>query len=223
MDTEGKDTWRHLAAGANPVVSVSDIETGILIKNGLKQFFLDQLFRFTPEADVIVLEGFSSLVLKDEHVGKILCVRSREEYEDFRGRTRGKIIAFCSAQHMGRPVLRIKENSQILVRRALRYVKRELKILKILSILPRVDCRKCGRSSCEELARDIYGRKAKFSDCVILMARSKLKARITINDVEVSIHPFVSEIFRKSILGMASSLKGVSIRGNEKIHIKIFS
>jgi len=24
MDTEGKDTWRHSAAGANPVIAVSD-------------------------------------------------------------------------------------------------------------------------------------------------------------------------------------------------------
>ncbi|MFQ6080784.1 MAG: molybdopterin-guanine dinucleotide biosynthesis protein B, partial [Candidatus Bathyarchaeia archaeon] len=87
MDTEGKDTWRHSAAGANPVVSVSDIETAILIKEGAQRFSLDRLLSFTPDTDIILLEGFSWLVLNNEHVGKILCVRNREEYEDLREKT----------------------------------------------------------------------------------------------------------------------------------------
>ena len=223
MDTKGKDTWRHSAAGANPVVSVSDAETAVLIKNGETTFSLDHLLRFTPEIDVIVLEGFSRLVLDDENVGKILCVRNREEYDDFREKTRGEIIASCGTEHIGSPILRIKEDSQILVRRALRYIKRKQKISKVLSRLPRLNCRKCGHPSCEEMAVAIYKRKAKLNDCVTLRLRSKLKTRITINDVEVPIQLFVSEIIRNSVLGMVSSLKGVSIRGNEEIRIKILS
>jgi len=175
IDTEGKDTWRHSDAGANPVVSVSDVETAVLIKNGEPQFSLDQLFMFTPEIDVIVLEGFSRMVLDDENVGKILCVRNREEYDDFRRKTRAKIIAFCSTRPMGRTILRIKKDSQTLLGRILRYIRKQRKIL------------------------------------------------IIINDLEVPIQPFVSEIIRKSVLGMISSLKGVSIRGNEEIRIKITS
>jgi len=223
MDTKGKDTWRHSAAGANPVVSVSDSETAVLIKNGEAKFSLDQLFRFTPETDVIVLEGFSRIVLDDEHVGKILCVRNRKEYEDFREKTRGKIIASCSAQPLGKPILRIKEDSQILVERALRYIKRKRKISKILSRLPGLNCGKCGYSSCEEMAVAIYRRKAKLNDCVTLRLRLELKTRITVNNIEVPIQHFVSEIIRKSLLGMVSCLKGVSIRGNEEIHVEILS
>ncbi len=223
MDTEGKDTWRHSAVGANPVVSVSDIETGILIKNGLKRFSLDQLFSFTPEADIIVLEGFSRMVLNDERVGKIFCVRDRKEYEDFVERTRGKIIASCSVQPMRSPVLRIREDSPILVKRASKFIKRERKISDILNRLPGLNCRKCGHLSCEEMAVAIYRRKAKLSDCVTLRLRSKLKTRITIDDVEVPIQPFVSEVIRNALLGMISSLKGVSVRGSEKVHVKILS
>lgn len=223
IDTKEKDTWRHSMAGANPVVSVSDAETAILTKNGEAQFSADQLLRLTPEIDVIVLEGFSRTVLDDEHVGKILCVRSREEYKDFKEKTRGKIIASCGTQHIGNLILRIKEDSQILVRRALRYVKREQKISKILSRLPELNCGKCGYSSCKEMAVAIYRRKAKLNDCVTLRLRSKLKTKITINDVEVPIQLFVSEIIRNSVLGMVSSLKGVSIRGNEEIQIEILS
>jgi len=221
IDTEGKDTWRHSVAGANPVVSVSDVETAVLIKNGEAKLSLDQSLRFMPEIDVIVLEGFSRLVLDDENAGKILCVRSRDEYNDFREKTRGEIVASCSARPMGKSILRIKEDSQILVGRALRYIRRKRKMSKILSRLPRLNCGKCGHSSCEEMAVAIYRRKAKLNDCITLKLRSKLKTGITINDVEVPIQPFVSEIIRKSILGMVSCLKGVSIKGDEEIHVKI--
>lgn len=37
-----------------------------------------------------MLEGFSRLVLDDENVSKILYVRNREEYCDFRQKTRGR-------------------------------------------------------------------------------------------------------------------------------------
>lgn len=223
IDTKGKDTWRHSAAGANPVVSVSDAEAAVLIKNGETKFSLDQLLRFTPEIDMILLEGFFRLVLDDEDVGKIMCVRNREEYDDFREKARGEVIAYCSTRPLGKPILRIKKDSHILIGRVLRYVSRQRKILTTLSRLPRLNCGKCGHSSCEEMAVAIYKRKAKLSDCVTLRFKSKLRTRITINGVEVSIQPFVSEIIRKSVLGMVSSLKGVSIRGNEEIRIEISS
>ena len=127
VDTKGKDTWKHSTAGANPVVIVSDIETAVLIKDGAQQFSLDRLRSFTPDADIIVLEGFSWLVLNNGQVGKILCIRDREEYEDLRGKARGEVIAFCSVQPMGEPILRIKEDSKILVGRTLRYIRRKLR------------------------------------------------------------------------------------------------
>jgi len=223
IDNEGKDTWRHSVAGANPVVSVSDIETGILIKDGVKRFSLDDLPRFTAEVDFIMLEGFSWLILNDEHVGKILCVRNREEYEDFKKKAKGEIIAFCSMRLLGKPILRIREDSEILVKRSLKFIRKKQKISKILSILPGLNCTKCGYSSCEEMATAMYRKDAKLNDCVPLRLRSKLKTKITIDDNEVPIQPFVSEIIRNSILGMVSSLKGISIRGNEEIHVKILS
>jgi len=180
MDAKGKDTWRHSMAGANPVVCVSDVEIAILIKNGEADFTLDKLFEFLPEVDVLVLEGFSKLVLDDETIGKILCVRDREEYEDLRQKVRGEIVASCSTQPLGSPILTIKEDSRILIERTLKYI--EGKILEL---------------------------------------KSGLKTTVIVNSTDISLNPFVSEIIRKSVLGMASSLKGVSISGNEEVFIKI--
>jgi len=223
MDMRGKDTWRHAVAGANPVAGVSDIEMSLLIKNGIEQFSLDSLLSFTPMADVVVLEGFSRIVLNDERVGKILCVRDTREYEGFRKKALGKTVAFCSLQRLENPILRIKEDSQILLKRVLTYINREKKISNILNCLPGLNCKKCGYLSCEEMAVAIYKKKAKLSNCVTLRLRSEVRTKIIIDKVEVPIQTFVSEIIRKSILGMISSLKGVSVKGNERVHINISS
>jgi len=222
MDVQGRDTWRHAVAGANPVIGVSDIEMSLLIKNGLEKFSVDSLVSFTPMADVVVLEGFSRIVLNDERVGKILCVRDTREYEGFRKKKLGKTLAFCSLERLGKPVLKIKEDSQILLKRVLVYISREKKISKILKCLPGLNCKKCGYPSCEEMAVAIYKRKARLSDCVTLRLRSELKTEVIIDKVEVPIQTFVSEIIRRSVLGMISSLKGVSLKGDERVHISIY-
>jgi molybdopterin-guanine dinucleotide biosynthesis protein MobB len=223
MDMRGKDTWRQALAGANPVAGVSDTEMSLLVKKGIEQFSLDSLLSFTPMADLVVLEGFSHIVLNDERVGKILCVRDTREYEGFRKKALGKTVAFCSLQRLENPILRIKEDAQILLKRVLAYINREKKISKILNCLPGLNCRKCGYPSCEEMAVAIYKKKAKLSNCVTLRLRSELRTKIIIDKVEVPIQTFVSEIIRKSVLGMISSLKGVSVKGNERVHINVSS
>ncbi len=183
MDTEEKDTWRHSRAGANPVVSVSDAEIAVLIKNGETKFSLGRMLEFTPKIDAILLEGFSQLILENEQVGKILCVRDMKEYKIFKERTRGKIIASCSIRPLGKPILRMKEDSQILARQALKFIEKEWKTSE--------------------------------------MMESKLKTKVTINNVEVPVQPFLSETIRSVLLSMVSTLEDVSISGEEGVHIKI--
>lgn len=221
LDTAGKDTWRYSQAGANPVVSVSDIETGILIKAGAKELSLGKLLHLLPETDLLILEGFSWLTLNDKDVGKILCVRNRDEYENYRKEAKGAIIAFCSIQSLGKPILRTKEDSKVLVKQTLGFIKKKLKTSEIHSLLPGLDCGKCGHSTCEEMAIAIYEEKMKLSNCFTLGLGPKLKTKIIVNNVEVPIQLFVSEIIGNSILGMISSLKGVSIEGNEEVHVEI--
>lgn len=223
IDTEGKNTWRHAAAGANPVISVSDVETAIMIKNGEDNFALEQIFRFLPEIDVVLLEGFSHIVLNDERVGKIVCAKNRQEYEDYREKLRGEAIAFCSYQTAEPPILKINEDFPVLAERALKFVQRETEISKTFNQLPMLDCKKCGYASCEQFAVAVYEGKAKISDCLPLEPKAKLKTKLIVNNVEIPIQPFVSKIIRSSVLGMISSLKGVSIKGDESIQIKISS
>jgi molybdopterin-guanine dinucleotide biosynthesis protein B len=223
MDTKGKDTWRHSTAGANPVVMVSDKEMVIKIGDGAKSVSLDTLAKIAVdyEADVLVLEGFSFLVLKDNRVGKIICVRSRDEYDEFMKAAVGEVLAYCSIQAVDEKVLDTRGDLPAMVEKATAFIKKSQRILGILSQLPGLDCRKCGRASCWELAEDIVSKKAKVDDCVPLKLKPELKTTITVGGVEVPIQPFVAEIVRKTVLAMISTLKETNITGKEQIQINI--
>ncbi|MEM2936539.1 MAG: molybdopterin-guanine dinucleotide biosynthesis protein B [Candidatus Bathyarchaeia archaeon] len=221
LDEEGRDTWRHAVAGANPVVCVSDVEMAVLIRDGMKKFSLDSLFRFVAGVDIVFLEGFSKLVLENEEVGKVFCVRDQEEYEGYRQGVKGETLAFCSRQPLKEPILRIMEDWETVFKRVVSFIEKERRVSEILDALAGLDCRKCGYKTCRELAVAIHMKKAKLSDCLPLKLKPRLETRIIINGVEVLIQPFVSRIVRNSILGMVSSLKGVSLKGDEKVCVEI--
>jgi len=223
MDTEGKDTWRHSAAGANPVIVVSDRETVINVGDGAKSVSLDSLVDIAEDygGNVVVLEGFSSVVLKDRRVGKIVCVRSREEYDEFRKAAEREVLAYCSVHPVERKVFDTKKDLPAMVEKATIFIEKSRRILEVLGQLPGLDCRKCGRVSCWELAEDIVSKKAKLDDCVPLKVKPELKTTITVGGVEVPVQPFVAEIVRKTVLAMISTQKTTNITGKEQIKINI--
>ncbi|MEM3430575.1 MAG: molybdopterin-guanine dinucleotide biosynthesis protein B [Candidatus Bathyarchaeia archaeon] len=105
LDREGTDTWRHWKAGAKIVATVSDVETGIMIK-GQTDLSWDLLNSFI-EADIIVFEGFSSKLLKDKGVGKIICLKDISEKTYYLNNLRGALIALCSLRLEGEGILRL--------------------------------------------------------------------------------------------------------------------
>jgi len=225
MDVEGSDTWHHRAAGANPVIMVSDMETSVLMRDGTRSLSIERLIGFTQwaetDANVLILEGFSSMVLKDRRVGKIICLRDQDEYKEFDEKIEGEALVFCSFQQLDRPVLKIGEDLPVLVERVFRFIEKRLKIVEILGQIADLDCGKCGKATCEELAEDIYEGKASIDDCIPIKLKPRLKTKIIIEDAEIHVQPFVSEVVRKSVLGMLSALKGVTIKGDEKLRIEI--
>lgn len=223
IDTVGKDTWRHSAAGANPVIAVSDVESIIKTKDGMEKFSLAEMIKVAEEkgTDILILEGFSSMILEDKRVGKVVCVRDLAEYEEFREGAIGDILVFCSFQPLGEPVANIETEHPCIVERVLRFIEKRKRISQISVRLAGLDCKKCGRATCEELAEDIDAGKASLDDCIPLKLKMALRAKIVIEGSEIPIQPFVSEIIRKSVLGMVSTLKGVDIEGGEEVDIVI--
>ncbi|MBT4058786.1 MAG: molybdopterin-guanine dinucleotide biosynthesis protein B [Euryarchaeota archaeon] len=65
-DAEGKDTWRHRKAGADPVVLTSDVETALFLGRKLSLDDTVKLITSVHSIDVILIEGW-----KQESVPKI--------------------------------------------------------------------------------------------------------------------------------------------------------
>lgn len=83
IDTEGKDTWRHAKAGASTVLSVAPNELTTIKKIDTTKYTIEQLIAEVPdETDIIILEGFKSLVGQDMTIPKIVATKTANETSD---------------------------------------------------------------------------------------------------------------------------------------------
>ncbi|MHA1593669.1 MAG: molybdopterin-guanine dinucleotide biosynthesis protein B [Candidatus Baldrarchaeia archaeon] len=222
IDRKGTDTWRHGEAGANPVICVSDVEI-CRIERGVFQNPLNRVLSLVPaDIDLLLLEGFYRWIADNENIAKIVCVRTAEEYEEYRSSCKN-VLLFCSRKSLDgvSNIINIDEEFEPVVRKVIEYVEEFQAIKSVLEKLPRLNCKKCGRASCMEMAREIVKGTASFSDCVVLSEEPKVLLRV--GNVNIPLQPFVMEIIRRTILGMISTLKGVKIRGDERIRLEVLS
>ncbi|MEM3017760.1 MAG: molybdopterin-guanine dinucleotide biosynthesis protein B [Candidatus Bathyarchaeia archaeon] len=122
LDREGTDTWRHWKAGARVVSIVSKSERAVMVKDGAA-LDLDEICSCVNGVDAIVFEGFSSLMLREQNVGKIICLKELAERESYCSALRGELVAFCSLRHRGEDVLRLGLDDGVLAERAIQYVR----------------------------------------------------------------------------------------------------
>ncbi len=222
MDAEGKDTWRHTKAGADPVMLVSDVELTIKIRDGVSAT-LEKLTGIASEngADVVVVEGHSFVVLTDSRAAKVVCVRNKQEYDEYKGAAVGEVLAYCSTQPINKRILDTRAGLPVVVEKAVAFVEKSRKILEVQKELGGLDCGKCGRGSCWELAEAIVEGSAEAELCVVRGAKPEPRTTITVNGSEVAVQPFVAEFVRRTVLAMVSTLKGTNITGKEQTQINI--
>jgi len=186
IDTEGKDTWSHAKAGASTVLSVAPNELTTIKKVDTKKYTLDQIVaEFPDEVDVIILEGFKSLVEQDMTIPKIVATKTVTETSEALERYKN-ILAFIG---------HIPEQ-------------------KVETEIPFVDALK----EPEKLVDLVHNNVA------VLVERKRKREEKIIIQVDEKILPlgdFVQDIVRNSVLAMVASLKGVKIKGEEKVSIVI--
>ena len=186
IDTKGKDTWRHSKAGANIVLSVAPNELTIIKKVETKKHTLKQLIAEIPEeTDIIIIEGFKSLVGQDMTIPKIVAAKTEEEISEATGHYKN-ILAFIS----------------------------HIPYRKLETEIPVLDTLK----EPERLV-DIVNKKV-----IIPLERKRnrdKKINIYVDEEMLPLGGFVQDIIRNSVLAMVSSLKGVKIKGKEKVSIII--
>jgi molybdopterin-guanine dinucleotide biosynthesis protein B len=186
IDAEGKDTWRHAKAGASTVLSVAQNEVAVIKKVNTTNWDLKKMVSEFPEdVDIILLEGFKSLVEKDSSIPKLVTVKTLEDVELALKRYKN-ILAFIS--------------SIIIERKKID--------------MPFIDSLKEPR----ELV-DLVDKKIAIS--VQRKREREEKIIVNINGQLLPLGNFVQDILRNTILGMVSSLKGVKIKGEEKVSVVI--
>jgi molybdopterin-guanine dinucleotide biosynthesis protein B len=186
IDTEGKDTWRHAKAGASTVLSVAPKELAVIKKVETKNYTLEQIVTEIPdETDIILIEGFKSLVGQDMTVPKIVATKTDDEILEALERYKN-IIAFIG----------------------------HIPDQKIETEIPFIDALKEPEKFVELVNNKV----------AVLVERKRTreeKITIQLDEKTLPLGDFVQDIVRNSVLAMVASLKGVKIKGEEKVSIVI--
>jgi molybdopterin-guanine dinucleotide biosynthesis adapter protein len=186
IDSEGKDTWRHARAGSSTVLSVAPNELTSIKKVDTTEYSLEQLIAEIPEeTDIIIIEGFKSLVGEDMTIPKIVATKTDQEISEALKRYKN-ILAFIGHTPDG----------------------------KAETEIPFIDTMKE-----QEKLVELVNNKVE----VLVERKRKREEKITIQ-IDEKILPlgdFVQDIIRNAVLGMVASLKGVKIKGEEKVSVVI--
>ncbi len=172
-------------------------EIGLIIRDSIDIVEFSLKVRTLLGYDLIMLEGFSKKVLRNDKIVKIICLRNIDEIKDFQPEG---ISIYCSLNIYTKEIVKIPENIDIIVN----FIKRFLRVYEIYERLPRLDCGRCGLT-CWRMAELIFIGSKSFNDCVTL--RDNVK--IIVNDIEIPLNEFVRKVCSNIILGLLRSLKGV--------------
>lgn len=198
FDTPGKDTWRHLRAGASTVIAATPKE---LIRITPSQApSLEATLEEVPEGvDVVLVEGFrrspypkvivgasaDEVAKLLDHVDKVLAITGPiSGDEDEAAKLRSTV-----------PVLDIDEILPLVERMILE------------EALPGLNCRQCGHDSCASFAQAVLRGETTLRGCRTL---STEEVALRIDGRRVLLSPFPQSIIKNTVWGLIRSLKGVS-------------
>ncbi len=203
MDEEGRDTWRHHEAGADPVTARSIRETDILYSRKLDMMEVLKYY----DNDFVILEG-----VRDFYVPKILSCHEPGEID-------GKIdesvfmITGCISntikEYQGIPVI----NSNTDIARMVDVI--EERVFKVLPNLKEECCGACGYS-CREMVGRILSGAGTRQDCIVDEDET---LSLMIDGERIKMVPFVKKILQNVIEGIISELHGYRKNAGIKITI----
>jgi molybdopterin-guanine dinucleotide biosynthesis protein MobB len=85
IDTPGKDTWLHAAAGASIVVSLAPKELAVIRREDTTHVKLDKIISMLRKerTNYVLIEGFYRRLSTRRDVNRVLCVSSKRDAESF--------------------------------------------------------------------------------------------------------------------------------------------
>jgi len=203
MDVEGTNTYRHREAGAGTVTARGIKETDIMFDHKLD---IKTILSFYNE-DFVIMEG-----VRDTSAPKIITASDEEGIEAKLDGTAFAISGVISDKIQG-----YKDLPSI---DGVSRIEELVDLIEKVAMVPLPDadpkcCSACGYS-CMELSQRIIKGLSKREDCKI----DDLSTKLTINGKKIYMVPFVENILRNTVLGVAKELKGYSELGDIEICIK---
>ena len=199
FDTAYKDTWKHLQAGANPIIAVTSKEL-VSIKASTDPSLERALHEVPRDVDVVLVEGF-----KESDNPKILTARSLGQVEELMElATQAIAISGPIASEKGCPSF--IQNTPILELGEVVPLVERLLLEAAVKRLPEIDCRRCGYESCKALATAVLEGKASIDQCKTLAERDVV---LTVDGKPIVLSAFPKNFVRNTVLGMIKTLRGV--------------
>lgn len=199
------DTRLHKAAGSQLVTARALRETDILHQYKLP---IEEILR-CYDHDFVILEG-----VDDCNVPRIITAHNEGEIAervDCRAIAVSGVFANAnSGKILGMPIFNVRKDAEALVD----FVEK-----RAFEPLPSFDadcCSQCGYS-CREMAGMIAWQKASRDDCVLCAQGTEL----IIDGEPVPMVPFVQNILKNAVLGIAKELRGFKDNGTFEIRFKI--
>ncbi|MEE9508912.1 MAG: molybdopterin-guanine dinucleotide biosynthesis protein B [Candidatus Bathyarchaeia archaeon] len=200
FDTAHKDTWKHLQAGANPIIVVSPKEL-ISIKTNTDPSLHNALQEVPREVDVVLVEGF-----KKADNPKILAVQSLSQVEELMELVTQTIAISgpitskkdCPSSVQNTPILELDELVTLVER---------LLLNAAVKRFPELDCKRCGYKTCNALATAVLEGKASINQCKTLAESDVV---LTVDGKPIALSEFPKKFVRNTLLGMIKTLRGVN-------------
>lgn len=211
FDTEYKDTWHHLQAGAEQVAALSSNEL-ITIKRVAAPSLHGVLKTLSGTSDVVLVEGF-----KTSEFPKILVARNIHEVDELIQKTFNVIAISGSilqelphrSSYQGIPLLPPDELVSLLIQQFHN---------QTISRLPHLDCGRCGYASCDQMAQAIMDGDAAITQCNAL---SDHKVQLVVNGMPVTLSVFPANFIYNTVLGMIANLHGATAPKKVTLDIQI--
>jgi len=207
VDKEGSDTSRAWLSGAYYVIAVAP--NAIFIKMRPKDVTLKDLVFIYRLADVVVVEGFREKLREISRTAvRVICIPSRDK--NF-----SNIVAEVD--------LRTKENISEKIKKIIAEVEKHVERISIASKvyqkLPKINCRKCGFSSCLDLSLAIAEGRASIAQCATLRED---KVVLRVNGERVYLNSFVTNLLKDLVYAFISNLKlNLSREEIEEVELKL--
>jgi len=207
VDKEHSDTSRAWLSGAFYIMAVAP--NTVFIRMKPRDLALQDLIYIYRLADIVVVEGFREKFRSFSRTAvRIICVPSRDK-------SFSNVIAEVNFKNKAS----ISEEIEKVVYEVEKHVKRISAASKVYQKLPKVNCKKCGFSSCIDLSLAVAESKASIDQCVTL---KESKVILKVNSERVYLNPFVSNLLKDLVFAFISNLKlNLSKEEIEEVKLKL--